>query len=413
MHLLAIQYRLNQVTRGEIDRLMIFCPPRHGKSELTTVRYPVYRLVQNPAFRVILGAYNQTFAEKMSRKARAIAKELLPLSRERKAAQEWETEQGGGLRATGVGSAPTGQGGDLLLIDDPVKQRQEAESKAYRDRVYDWYKDDLLTRLEPGGAVILIMTRWNEDDLAGRILASEEAEEWKVLSLPALAEANDPLRRAIGAALCPDRFDEKALLRRRKQLGSYSFASLYQQRPAPAEGGLFKRHWFEIVDAVPAIAKRVRFWDFAATADGGDFTMGMKAAFAGGILYIEDVEYGQWSPGETDRVVDATAKRDGKAVEIVAEEEPGSAGKKATAALIRLLVGYRVRGERPTGSKEVRAMPVAAQAEAGNVKMVRGKWNAFVLDQLSNFPNAKNDEAVDTLSGVFGALVGKRELRVL
>jgi predicted phage terminase large subunit-like protein len=243
-HLQFYIAQLDRVTSGEVRKLMVSMAPRHGKTETGTVRYPVYRLERDPALRVIIAAYNQTLAEKFSRKARKIAKERFSLSTERRAAEDWETEAGGGLRAVGVGGGITGMGADLIEIDDPVKSRQEAESEAYRERVYDWYTDDLYTRQEPGCSVILTQTRWHVDDLAGRILNSEDGPNWTVINLPAIAEENDPLGRPLGEALCPERYDLLALEDRRRVLGEDSFLALFQGRPRPAEGGRFKRKWF-------------------------------------------------------------------------------------------------------------------------------------------------------------------------
>jgi len=232
------------MTRGEIKRLMIFMPPRHGKSEQTTVRYPVWRLERNPQLQVIIAAYNQFFANKFSRKARRIAARRMVLAGDRNAVEEWETQAGGGLRVVGVGGGVTGQGADLCIIDDPVKNREEAESPVYREKVWDWYTDDLYTRLEPGAAVVLIQTRWHVDDLAGRILKSDDAPNWTVINLPAEAEDGDPLGREVGEALCPERYDKAALADIRRVLQS-AYAALYQQRPVPAEGAVFKWPWFE------------------------------------------------------------------------------------------------------------------------------------------------------------------------
>ena len=180
--------RLERVTANLCDRLMLALPPRHGKSELTTVRYAAWRLECDPTLQIIIGAYNQTLAERFSRRVRRIVESRLPLADDRKAANEWETTQGGGVRAAGVGSGVTGMGAHLIIIDDPVKSREEAESEAYRERCYNWYTDDISTRLEPGGCIISIQTRWHMLDLAGRILARDEAEQWEGLNLPALAE---------------------------------------------------------------------------------------------------------------------------------------------------------------------------------------------------------------------------------
>ena len=403
-YLRYIQAQLARVTRREVDRLMLFVPPRHGKSEMTTVRYPIWRLEREPETRVIVGAYNQTLANKFSRKSRRIARERLNLSAERTAVEDWETAEGGGLRAVGVGGGITGQGGGLIIIDDPVKNREEAESQTYRDRVWDWYTDDLYTRLEPGGQMILIMTRWHEDDLAGRILASEDAPQWTVVSLPALAEEHDPLGRMPGEALCPERYDATALAKIQRVLGR-SFHALYQQRPTAREGNFFKRHWFPVVEAAPARAERVRWWDRAATEAGGDWTAGVRIARApDGVYYVEDVVRGQWSGGERDRVIRVTAEADGVNVRQWSEQEPGSSGKDAALAFVRLLAGFSAHAEPSTGSKEVRADPLAAQAEAGNVRLVRAAWNPAFLNELCEFPMGKHDDPVDAASGAFNKL---------
>lgn len=181
--------QLQRVTSGEVRRLMLFIPPRHGKSELVTVRYALWRLVRDPRTSVIIASYNQKLANRFSRKIKNLASGL-ETSRMARAAEEWETAAGGGVKAVGVGAGITGFGGDLIIIDDPVKSRAQANSKVIRDKAWDWYKDDISTRLSPGGAVILIQTRWHDDDLAGRLLKDMEqgGEHWEVIRLPALAE---------------------------------------------------------------------------------------------------------------------------------------------------------------------------------------------------------------------------------
>lgn len=385
---------------------MLFLPPRHGKSELATIRYPVYRLECDPALRVIIGAYNQTLANKFSRMARRIAATRLALGSDRAAVEEWETAQGGGLRAVGVGGGVTGQGGNLIVIDDPVKSREEAESENYRERVWDWYTNDLYTRLEPNAALVLIMTRWHKDDLAGRILASDDGPSWRVVNLPAEAEAGDALGRPEGAALNPDRYPLAELAKIRTVLGR-DYAALFQQRPQAREGGMFKEHWLLLVDAVPAQARRVRWWDKAATDGGGDYTAGVLVAEAAGLYYVEDVVRGQWSSGERDKIIRAIAERDRERfgpVTYWSEQEPGSGGKDAAAAFIRLLAGFDVHTEPSTGSKEVRAQPLAAQAEAGNVKVKRGAWASAFTAEMCDFPSGAHDDQADAAAGAFNKL---------
>lgn len=412
-HIVHVRQALDQVTAGAIRRLIIQLPPRHGKSQLTTVRYPVYRLEVDPHLRVIVGAYNQTLAEKFSRDARRIARmrPALHLSDQRQTAGDWETAQGGGLRAVGVGAGVTGHGANLIIIDDPVKNREEAESQTYRDRVWDWFTNDLYTRLEPDGAIVVIMTRWHQDDLVGRILASDTASEWTVINLPAEAEADDPLGRAPGEALCPDRFPLEALAQIHLVLG-LDYQALYQQRPQPREGGMFKDFWFRLVEAVPARARRVRWWDMAATDGAGDWTVGVLVAEAGRLYYIEDMVRGQWASGERDAKIRATAERDRERYGVVtywAGQEPGSAGKDAAANFVKLLVGFDVHTEPETGKKEVRAGPLAAQAGAGqtgpgNVLVLRAPWSTTVINELCNFPSGAHDDIVDAAAGAFNKL---------
>lgn len=415
-HLAMIRRHLERVASGEISRLMIFCPPRHGKSSLTTLRFPVWRLEQDPSTRVVMAAYNQTYAEKLSRQARKIARGRVPISRERNSAKQWETPQGGGVRACGVGSPPTGEGAVSLIIDDPTKSRQEADSPAYREKVWEWYSEDLLTRLEPGGSIVLIMTRWHPDDLAGRILASEDASEWTVLSLPALAEENDPLGRKPGEALCPDRYSAAALEKRRRVMGERAFAALFQQNPRPRGGNLFNRVWFGILDAVPIeAAARIRYWDKGYSAQG-DWSVGCRMSKSrDGLWTIEHIVRIRGTPAERNRVIRETARADdalfGRRVPVHLEQPPG-AGHETTATLIKELAGHVVHAAQPRGEKTERAEPFSSQAEAGNVRLVRGAWNAAFLDELEAFPNGEHDDQVDAASGAFRVLENRRTVNL-
>lgn len=386
---------------------MLFVPPRHGKTEMVTIRYPIWRLVNTPTFRVILGAYNQTLAEKFNLKARRLAMYAgVELSKDRRLLEDWETTDGGGIRATGVGSGVTGMGADLIIIDDPVKSREEAQSEAYRDRVWDWYTNDLYTRLEPAATIILIMTRWHSDDLAGRILSSEDKFSWRVVSLPAEAEEDDPLGRRVGDPLCPYRFDKLELERIHRVIGRDYFA-LYQQRPRPREGDMFKRSWFEIIRALPADCQFVRYWDKAGTADGGKYTSGALAGYSNGLFVIADIVRGRWAAADRERIIRQTAILDHASygpVSTWVEQEPGSGGKDSAQGTIRNLAGFEVHADKVTGSKEVRAEPMSSQAEAGNVKLLSAPWNSQFLDELTNFPTGAFSDQVDSSSGAFNKL---------
>jgi predicted phage terminase large subunit-like protein len=417
-HLKAVQQNLDKLTRGEIKRLMIFMPPRHYKTETVTVRYATWRIERDPSLRVIVGAYSQDLASTFSRKARKIATGRIALDDTRQAAHDWQTAAGGGYRSVGVGAGVTGHGARLILADDPIKNREEANSPTYRRRVWEWWRDDLMTRQEAGCQIILITTRWHIDDLAGRLL-EQERNLWTVLSLPAEAEANDPLGRELYAPLCSEIYDAAKLAEfKGAPLGPFagipSWYALFQQRPVPQEGEMFKRAWFEIVDAVPADAQRVRYWDKAGTEGGGARTAGVKIAEKVGTFYIEDCIAGQWGTDERERIILQTAQLDNAQQRIVTwiEQEPGSGGKESAEATIKRLAGFLVFADKVTGDKVTRAEPMVAQAAPGNVKIVRGAWNQMYLDELINFPSGKFKDMVDASSGAFNKLASTSRIGV-
>jgi predicted phage terminase large subunit-like protein len=362
----------------------------------------------------MLASYEADFASQWGRKVRDLLSVFgdpafgVRLSEGSTAADRWEiAKHGGGMQTAGVGGALTGKGADLLIVDDPVKNAEQASSPTFREKTWEWYTSTAYSRLEPNGSIILIQTRWHADDLAGRVLANAQAdsdEVWDVLNLPALAEKDDPLGRAPGQALWPERYDEKALNRIKSVQGPFWWSSLYQQRPTPRDGGFFKRAWFEIVDAAPADARRVRYWDRAATEGAGDWTVGAKIAAKDGSYYIEDIRRGRWASGDRDRIIRQTAELDGVGVTVLGEQEPGSAGKDQALAFVKLLSGFAVRAVPSTGSKDVRADPLASQAEGGNVKIVRAPWNAAFIEELESFPRGSHDDQVDAASGAFNGL---------
>lgn len=253
-HLALLNRKLLDVAAGRCRRLLVMMPPRHGKSELVSKYFPAWFLGTYPDRRVILASYEADFAMTWGRKVRDLLQEHgrrtfgIGVRPDSTAANRWSIDgRLGGMDTAGVGGPMTGKGAHLLVIDDPVKNAEEANSTILREKCWDWYASTAYTRLEPGGSVVLIQTRWHEDDLAGRILQKAKdgtGEAFEVLNLPAFAEADDPLGRPPGAPLWPERYDTPALEGIRKTLGTYWFASLYAQRPVPAEGGCFKRSWF-------------------------------------------------------------------------------------------------------------------------------------------------------------------------
>ncbi len=395
---------LERVTREGSARMMLFLPPRHGKSEMVTVRYAAWRLYLNPSLRIIVTGHNQKLANRFSRKIRrVIGPDNHILSTERNAADEWETVEGGGVCAVGVGSGITGFGADLIIIDDPIRGRADAESQNNRERIWEWFNDDLHTRLEPAGSIILIQTRWHEDDLAGRLLKETEegGEQWNVIRLPALAEADDPLGRKEGKALCPSRFSEEALLMKKRKLGSYSFSALYQQRPTPASGGIFRKEWFsQVVERAPNGLRWFRGYDLAiSTRTSADYTASFRCAFdkATGSLYLADGFRDRLDFSEQLRYVVGRI-RDERTTEHGIEE--ALHGHALIQELWReeKIRGAVFRGIKPTGDKLTRALSWANRAEAGKIILVRGAWIGDFIDEISVFPHGKHDDQIDAVS---------------
>lgn len=415
-HLQLLNKCLLKVAFGQIKRLMVTMPPRHGKSTLCSQTFPAWFLGTFPQKRVILASYESNFASSWGRKARDAYTSAYnadwftrPVRRDVSAQSEWELQNSpGGMITAGVGGAITGYGADLLLIDDPVKNAAEASSETYRDNAWEWYTSTALTRLEPQGGVVLVMTRWHHDDLGGRILSPEyesedNSEAWTVINIPALAEEDDVLGREPGEALWPERYTVADLKSKESTLGPYHWSALYQQQPIPREGGMFKPEWFDVVESAPKMAKSVRYWDRGATSDG-DPSVGVRMGEKDGVFYIEDVRRFQETSGTAETLIVQTAELDGQSVPIFMEQEPGSSGKDVIHHYTKKLSAYGFRGDRVTGSKEQRAIPFSAQCEAGNVKLVRGPWNRGYLDELAQFPRGAHDDQVDASTGAYNKL---------
>jgi len=262
--------KLEAVERGEIQRLMIFLPPRHGKSFITSSIFPAWFLGRHPQHHVIFATYGQELSDDFGKDVRNFIADPLhqaifpncKLSEDSTAAHRFNTAAGGAYFAVGRGGPITGRGADLLLIDDPLKDLEEANSETIRRALHGWYKAVAYTRLMPGGAIVIIQTRWHEDDLAGRLLREHASENWDVLNLPAMAEQDEAFRKE-GEALWPQRFSIEILNQIREAIGESAWTSLYQQRPAPAEGAIFKRSWWQFYRQVPEFPQIVQSWDTA------------------------------------------------------------------------------------------------------------------------------------------------------
>lgn len=427
---------LDRFATGEIKRLMVFMPPRHGKSELVSRRLPAYILGLNPDAQVIATSYGADLAQRMNRDVQRIIdsdayRRLFPDtqlygSNVRTVAQGaylrnsdiFEVvNQRGAYRSAGTGGGITGMGFNFGIIDDPIKERGEADSKTYREALWDWYVSTFYTRQETDASILITMTRWHDDDLCGHLLnlaqADPEQDQWTVVCFPALGETDHPLHmredlRADGEPLWPAKKNHKAL-KKIKALSAYEWAALWQQRPRLREGGMFQAAWFKIVAAAPVQAKRVRYWDKAGSDGRGANTAGvLMSETPGKLIFVEDVVTGQWSAGKRNRMMHTTAESDAakhnNRVRIFHEQEPGSGGKESAESTNRLLAGHPVRADRATGDKDTRLDPFAAQAEAGNVYLVKGPWNAAYIEELCAVPNGLRRDQADASAGAYNKL---------
>ena len=414
-HHRLLLWELDAISRGSIDRLMVLMPPGSAKSTYASVLFPAWWFRQHPSSSVISTCHTANLATHFARQVRqviATGAEQLGYGVEAKtrAAAEWRTSTGGEYFASGIRGPIMGRRADLAIIDDPIRNQAEADSLRVREHIWNWYRYDLTTRLKPNARVILIMTRWHEDDLAGRLLA-QNPSEWRFLSLPALAFPSDPLGRAPATPLWPDWESENALLRKRTSVGERAWSAVYQQTPTRPEGALFQVACIDYRDELPSAAGRaVRGWDLASTGDGEgsdpDWTVGVKLLRdEAGRFVVADVVRVRGSPRQVEDLLVETARRDGPAVTISLPEDPGQAGKSQCSYLKRSLAGYVVTSTRETGSKETRAAPVASQVAGRNVSILRASWNHTFIDELREFPFGRKDDQVDALSRSFDALL--------
>jgi predicted phage terminase large subunit-like protein len=397
------------VAQGD-GRLIIEVPARHGKSTLISHWSPFWFLSLNPSKNVLLATYEAEFAASWGRKVRNEIQSN-PLSTiqivgDSSAANRWRTPEGGGMTTAGIGGPLTGHGGNLILLDDPVKNFEEASSSTYREKTWDWFNSTLYTRAEPGATIIVLMTRWHQQDLAGR-LQSDRRESWKVLRLPAIAEANDPLGRLEGTALCPERFDLDALNRIKHDVGSRVWNALYQQRPSSEEGELIRRKWFRFYDELPhKFDEVIQSWDMAFKETGkSDYVVGQVWGKKGANKYlIDQVRRRMDFPTTIQEVRRLSAKHPQAKQKLVEDKANGSA---VIATLSKELSG--LIPVNPTGNKLSRVNSVCPEIESGNVYLPNPQLNPWVEDLIEeavSFPNGAHDDMVDAMSQALSNLYG-------
>lgn len=411
--------QLQRVIDGKCDRLILQVPPRHGKSLLASQLLPAAYLLAYPERYVGISSYSAELAEGFSRKAREFFREGGGLLNETsKAVNAWSTEGGGGLWAAGVGGAVTGRSGHLLIIDDPVKNREDAESERMMEKLNDWYTSTLYTRLEPHvGAIVVIQTRWSENDMIGQLLENEHnvsergRENWTIVDLPALYEDEDDRpklpahcptvadwRSEVGEALCPQRYDTDALERIREAVGSRDFASLYQQRPAPEGGNLFNPDWWQFYGwdtDLPEFQRVILSVDCTFTDNkNSDYVVGAVVGQAGNQFYVLDLVREKLDVVGTMAMISRLYKRHALSGTLIEMAASGFAVYQMMSKKVPGLIGVK-----PEKSKTARAAGIVPLVEAGNIYLpASAPWLDSFLSEFALFPASKNDDQVDALT---------------
>jgi predicted phage terminase large subunit-like protein len=420
-HLDLLCKRLEEVERGKLARLIITMPPRHGKSMAVTETFPSWFIGRDPNRRVIEVSYGDSLAKKFGRANRRKIEEFgkalfgVEVSRENRSVTNWGLVNfPGGMISAGIGGTITGEGADLLIIDDPIKNRKEAESETYRESLWSEWQDTLLSRLHPGAAVIAIMTRWHEDDLVGRLLREDREHEWTVINLPAVAEeGKDILKRKPGESLWPEHgFDAKWAKRKQRESGTRTWEALYQGRPSAAEGNLFKRQHFrkfrrheEVFELLTENGSRYvektacrifQTCDVAgSTKSSADyFVVGTFALTLQNEILVLDIFRtrieGPDQPGYMHRLFQEWHP-------LLQAVESKNMGLTLFQQLRR--DGLPIVELKADADKFTRAIPAAARYEAGSVyHLENAPWLGELEKELTSFPNGTHDDQVDVVA---------------
>lgn len=398
-----IDAELVRLTHTPDARLIISMPPQEGKSTRVSKIFPIWALRRNPDLRIISASYAQGLATRNGRAVRNLIATNpwlgLSIARDHGAASEWSIAgREGGLLSVGRGAGVTGRPADLLIIDDPLKDRAEAESRTIRDTCWDWWTDALAARLAPGAPVVVVMTRWHEDDLAGRLLQRDTDAGWRLLNIPAQCENpdTDPLGRQTGEYMLSARGRSVEQWEKRKATaGSRAWNALYQGRPSPAEGGTFKREWWRTWHDQPPLTQVFMSWDMAFKGtDKSDFVVGQVWALDGPDAYLLDQARGRWTFTETLAQFRLLCERWPMATAKLVEDK---ANGTAVIDMLRREIPGIIPVE-PQGGKEARAAAVSPLVEAGNVHLPHTRWAKDLIEEAATFPNSPNDDQVDALT---------------
>lgn len=437
-HHQLLAQKLNKFLKKEIKRLMVFMPPRHGKSEKTSRRLPALIHGLFPNDEILLASYNGSLASDMIVDVQRILdsqyfKDIFPhvsITSENANSSYARTKTEheivpfidpetnalfpykGSMKASGVGGTFTGLGGNWVLIDDPFKNREDADSLAYRNMVHKWYQSTIRTRLEKNGSIILTMTRWHDDDLAGRLLKeakeNPKADQWEVLSLPAIKDnelnADDP--RQLGEALWPNKYDIADLESTKATIGSREWSALYMQTPVNEGGNLVKDSWFKYYTVKPEkFDVMIQSWDFAVKDKAtSDFTVGQVWGKIGPDKYLLDQVRGRFDfPTACQKVLELSAKYPNCRKKLIEAKANGP----AIIQTLRKHISGLVEVE-PRGDKVARMHAVSPEFESGHIYLPDKSicpWIGDYLSETKAFPTGTHDDQVDATTQAIDELI--------
>jgi len=420
-HHILIEKYAKKIINKEIKRLMIFMPPRHGKTEMVSVKLPAFIFGHDPDIQMIGTSYGAELATKINRQIQRTMdsdahKQIFPGSvlndsnvrtvsgNALRNSDVFEiVGRRGSYRSAGVGGSITGVGANLLLIDDPIKNREEANSAVYRDKVWDWYTSTAYTRLEKDGQIILVLTRWHEDDLAGRLLKEQKenpnADKWDILSLEAIKETERPYdKRKIGEPLWPWKYNLERLNGIRGTIGRRDWEALYQQRPSALEGNLFRSEWWKYYTDLPLNIERiVQFWDCAQKPGiTNDYTVCATWAKTPSGFYLLDLYRGKVEYPQLISTANALYNKHKPHAVVIEDKAAGISliqdlRKNTTIPVIAYDPAQR--------DKETRASAATPAVEAGNCYLPKNaNWLHDFIREHERFPDTAHDDIVDTTS---------------
>ena len=416
-HLTYISKRIAESATRPV-RLIVNMPPGHGKSELSSRWTPVWYLANFPTRRLGLASYEATYAAEWGRKARDVVAEHgdalgLHVRRDVHAANQWQTIEGGGMVSAGVDGSFTGRRFHLIILDDMVKNRAEASSATRRQHVWDWWTSTVRTRLEPGGSIILVMTRWHQDDLVGRLTSGEYhqegvSDEWEIIRFPAIAEEGDVLGREEGEPLWPERYDEKALAAARVDVGPMDWLGMYQQRPTDQEGSIFKTRWWQYRDLEEdeEPTRVFQYWDTAFnTKEQNDYTVCCTIAEVEDGYLVRDIFRARLEYPDLLRSMKQQYERWSPEAVFVENKASGISAVQSLRRETRIpVIPGKVEKDKMT-----RANKVTGTVEAGRVFLPKSAlpWVGTFVDELTDFPNVAHDDQVDAFVGCLTEFINR------